>query len=147
MGLTLANEVGGNPKLLSRKKVPRDNLTVFQPWKNSGNMAKVINVDVTTHKGIEGAIKLGFLTKEGQPKTDFVSSSLFHLVSMKLFSNEQKARMFALFRNPVERAVSKFYYLSKGECLFLKREAITFMYGTSLIVSFFFLFSYLGAIL
>ena len=108
MGLTLANEVGGNPKLLKRKKVPNDKLTVFQPWQDSGNLAKVINVDVTTHKGIASAIELGFLTKEGQPKTDFVSSSLFHVVSMKLFSKEQKARMFALFRHPVERAVSKF---------------------------------------
>lgn len=108
MGLTLANEVGGNPKLLQRKSVPSDKLTVFQPWKNSGNMAKVVNVDVTTHKGIANAIQLGFLTQESQPKTDFVSSSLFHVVSMKLFSKENKARMFALFRHPVERAVSKF---------------------------------------
>lgn len=115
MGLTLANEVGGNPKLLERKKVPRNKLSVFQPWKESGNIAKIINVDVTSHKGIENAIKLGFLTKEGQPKTDFVSSSLFHVVSMKLFSKNQKARMFALFRHPVERAVSKFYYLAKGK--------------------------------
>ena len=115
MGLTLANEVGGNPKLLQRKKVPRNKLTVFQPWKASGNMAKVINVDVTSHTGIDNAKKLGFLTEEGQPKTDFVSSSLFHVVSMKLFDKDQKARMFAMFRHPVERAVSKFYYLSKGE--------------------------------
>jgi len=114
MGLTLANEVGGNPKLLERKKVPRNKLSVFQPWKESGNIAKIINVDVTSHKGIENAIKLGFLTKEGQPKTDFVSSSLFHVISMKLFSKNQKARMFALFRHPVERAVSKFYYLAKA---------------------------------
>jgi hypothetical protein len=114
MGLTLANEVGGNPTLLQRKNVPADVLTVFQPWHKRGNYAKVINVDVTTHKGIANAKKIGFLTKEGQPHTDFVSSSLFHVVSMRLFNPRHKARMFALFRHPVERAVSKFYYLSKA---------------------------------
>lgn len=114
MGLTLANEVGGNPKLLERKNIRRDVLTVFQPWKKSGNFAKVINVDVTTHRGIANAKKLGFLSHGEQTQTDFVSSSLFHVVSMRLFTPNHKARMFALFRHPVERAVSKFYYLSKA---------------------------------
>ncbi|KAL7541099.1 hypothetical protein ACHAXR_010620 [Thalassiosira sp. AJA248-18] len=108
MGSTAANEVGGNPKFGIEQK----GLVTFSPWK--GNPGKVVNVDVSTHEGILDAKNRGFLSKEGQPKVDFISTSEFQFGSMMLFSPNHKARMFALFRHPIDRAVSKFFYLQKA---------------------------------
>jgi hypothetical protein len=108
MGATIANEVGANPKFGA---VQRD-LVTFKPWNN--NPGQVINVDVTTHKGILEAKNRGFLVEPGQPKVDFISSTEFPFASMMLFSPTHKARMFTLFRDPIDRAVSKFYYLQKA---------------------------------
>lgn len=108
MGSTIANEVGANPKFGA---VQRD-LVSFNPWNN--NPGKVINVDVTSHDGILDAKDRGFLVGPDQPHVDFLSSSEFPFASMMLFSPTHKARMFALFRDPIDRAVSKFYYLQKA---------------------------------
>ena len=109
MGSTIANEVGANPKFGA---VQRD-LVTFNPW--NGNPGKVINVDVTTHDGIVDARNRGFLIgPDQQPHVDFISSSEFPFASRMLFSPTHKARMFALFRDPIDRAVSKFYYLQKA---------------------------------
>lgn len=110
MGSTIANEVGVNPKF----KYVMDDIVSFNPW--SGNPGKVVNVDVCTHDGILDAKKRGFLspTNPDQPELDFVSTSEFHDAAKNLYSPDHKARMFALFRHPIERAVSKFYYLQKA---------------------------------
>lgn len=109
MGATIANEVGVNPKFGHSTGF---NLLAFSPWEH--NPGKVINVDVCTHEGILEAKNRGFLTRPSQPHIDFISSSEFNFATTHLFSPGHKARMFALFRHPIDRAVSKFYYLQKA---------------------------------
>ena len=109
MGSTIANEVGINPKFGFHDS---DKIVAFSPWKD--NPGKVVNVDVCTHDGIVEAKNRGFLTKKYQPKVDFVSTSEFSSATSILFSPDHKARLFALFRHPIEAAVSKFYYLQKA---------------------------------
>lgn len=108
MGFTLANEVGGNPKFDS----DRSKIEVISPW--SDNPGQVINVDVTSQEGIIEAKNRGFLTQTPHPHLDLVSSQEFKFATTTLFSPEHKGRMFALFRHPIDRAVSKFYYLQKA---------------------------------
>jgi len=111
MGSTIANEVGVNPKF-GKYDGPQSELVAFSPWND--NPGKVVNVDVASHDGILEAKQRGFLIKEGQPHVDFVSTSEFNFASAMLFSPDHKARVFALFRHPIERAVSKFFYLQKA---------------------------------
>jgi len=108
MGFTLANEVGGNAKFDS----DRSKIDVISPW--SDNPGKVINVDVTSQEGITEAKNRGFLTQTPHPHLDLVSSQEFKFAATTLFSPEHNGRMFALFRHPIDRAVSKFYYLQKA---------------------------------
>lgn len=108
MGFTLANEVGGNLKFDSN----RSKIDVISPW--SDNPGKVINVDVTSQEGITEAKNRGFFTQKPHPHLDLVSSPEFKFAATTLFSPEHKGRMFALFRHPIDRAVSKFYYLQKA---------------------------------
>jgi len=108
MGFTLANEVGGNSKFDS----DRSKIDVISPW--SDNPGKVINVDVTSQEGITEAKNRGFLTQTPHPHLDLVSSQEFKFAATTLFSPEHNGRMFALFRHPIDRAVSKFYYLQKA---------------------------------
>ena len=87
-------------------------LVAFAPWQD--NPGRVVNVDVSTHEGILRAKHRGFLGAKFQPRVDFISTSEFQFASMMLFAPDRRARMFALFRHPVDRAVSKFYYLQKA---------------------------------
>ena len=108
MGFTLANEVGGNPKFDS----DRTRIDVISPW--SDNPGKVINVDITSQEGITEAKNRGFLTHTPHPHLDLMSTQEFKFATTTLFSPKHKGRMFALFRHPIDRAVSKFYYLQKA---------------------------------
>lgn len=114
MGSTIANEVGVNPKFGVDSSEHSD-IIAFKPWDE--NPGKVINVDVCSPKGILEAKKRGFLDRSVKPRqatTSFVSTSEFHQVTSMLFAPDRQARMFALFRHPIDRAVSKFYYLQKA---------------------------------
>jgi len=111
MGSTIANEVGVNSKF-GIESGEHSDLVSFSPWKD--NPGKVINVDVSTHEGILKAKNRGFLTERFQPQVDFISTSELQFASTMLFTPNHKARMFALFRHPIDRAVSKFYYLQKA---------------------------------
>jgi len=113
MGFTLANEVGANPKFGYNE---RDDLIAFRPWDN--NPGQVVNVDVSSHEGIMNAKKKGFLVNSldpSHPHVDLISTTEFQFASMMLYTPEHQGRMFALFRHPVDRAVSKFFYLRKAK--------------------------------
>lgn len=69
---------------------------------------KFVNVDTTTKKGILRAAELGLVASG---KVDMIFSSDVNFAADKLFDPGHRARIFALFRNPVDRSVSKFYYL------------------------------------
>eukprot|EP00956_Cyclotella_meneghiniana_P033082 scaffold93044_cov72-Cyclotella_meneghiniana.AAC.6 len=110
MGMSIANEVGGNPKFAAA--VDRSTLQAFKPW--TDNPGRVVNVDVSTHQGIMDAGRRGFLGDAEQAEVDFISTSEFQFAYTMLYSPAHRARMFALFRHPIERQVSKFFYLRKA---------------------------------
>lgn len=66
-----------------------------------------INVDTTTLEGIERAKALGYANAglSASVVTPFIYES------NDLFAGPSKGRLFSVFRHPVERAVSMFYYL------------------------------------
>jgi hypothetical protein len=66
-----------------------------------------VNVDVTTATGIERAVRMGF-AESGL--AGLVASPLLYEAN-KLFARNNQGRLFAIFRHPVDRAVSMFYYI------------------------------------
>mmetsp|Transcript_31411 Transcript_31411/g.46318 ORF Transcript_31411/g.46318 Transcript_31411/m.46318 type:complete len:634 (-) Transcript_31411:315-2216(-) len=66
-----------------------------------------VNVDTTTPAGIERAAKMGFADANlaGCVVTPFLYES------NALFTPTGKGRLFAVFRHPIDRAVSMFYYI------------------------------------
>merc|ERR1740124_30473 len=68
-----------------------------------------VNVDTTTKHGIQRAKKLQ-LAEKGI--ADIMISPQLHSFSSSIFSSFHKGRLFALFRHPIDRSVSMFYYLS-----------------------------------
>ena len=73
---------------------------------------KYVNVDVTTPEGIIKASQLGFATSN---LADVVFTPLL-LESSELLLNKNTnmGRMFAVFRHPIDRVVSIFYYLQSA---------------------------------
>ena len=69
---------------------------------------KFANVDTTTPMGIERASRLN-LARSG--KVHLVVSPLPHEVTSKLFLKQNRGRCFTVFRDPIERVVSLFFYL------------------------------------
>lgn len=67
-----------------------------------------VNVDPTSHKGILRAKRLG-LVPSG--RADIIFTSLPNFATTHLYDDEHRGRAFVLFRNPVDRLVSLFYYL------------------------------------
>jgi len=72
---------------------------------------KYVNVEVTNPAGIQYA-KENNLAASGL--VDVVSSHLF-TGSLQLFTENNKGKVFTIFRNPIERAVSMFYYLGSDQ--------------------------------
>jgi hypothetical protein len=66
-----------------------------------------INVDTTTTAGIERAKAMGFADAHLAENT----VTPFVYEANDLFSKTSKGRLFALFRHPIDRAISMFYYL------------------------------------
>ena len=72
---------------------------------------KYINVDVTTIEGIHSASQRGFASST-LPNVLF--TPLLHDASHYLLSPQRKGRMFAIFRHPISRLTSIFYYLQSA---------------------------------
>lgn len=66
-----------------------------------------VNVDTSTHQGVARAQNLNIISSG---LADLVMSPVLH-ESLALFSPTHRGRMFAIFRHPVERASSLFYFL------------------------------------
>lgn len=97
IGLTLANELGTNPKFLYGKDT---NLVKFLPFK--GKEWSVLNVDTSTKEGILRAKDLG-LAFSKHPSVDLLVSSHLRFATKELFDRHHKAKIFAIFRHPVAR--------------------------------------------
>lgn len=68
---------------------------------------KYVNVDTTTQEGIAKASQLGFASSN---LADVMFTPLL-VESAESLLHENSGRMFAIFRHPVERVISIFYYL------------------------------------
>jgi len=68
---------------------------------------KYVNIDTYSLEGINRAYEMGFA---GSGLADVVVTSYFLQATQSLFNSESKGRAFALLRNPIERAVSMYYY-------------------------------------
>jgi len=66
-----------------------------------------LNVDISTSEGIQRAVQMGFSSTN---LVDVAISSLLH-DSAPLFSPSKKGRIFTMFRHPVDRMVSMFYFM------------------------------------
>jgi hypothetical protein len=72
---------------------------------------KYVNVDTTHPAGLRHARENGLATSG---LADVVSSHLF-TGSLQLFTDEVKGKAFTIFRHPIERAVSMFFYLGSEQ--------------------------------
>jgi hypothetical protein len=82
-----------------------------------------VNVDVSTVAGIERAAKMGFA--DAGLAGCVVSPFLYEANS--LFTPTAKGRLFAVFRDPVDRAISMFYYIQVatwGKSCYLMTKAL-----------------------
>ena len=69
---------------------------------------KFVNVDLSLEAGIDRAARIDLV---GSRLADVIISPDLPQVA-KVFSDRNRGRMFAIFRHPVDRAVSMYYYLS-----------------------------------
>ena len=81
-----------------------DSLYVFE---QRGSGDKFVNVDTISRPGILRAERLG-LVPSGL--ADIVVASNLNFAIEHLFDEYHKGRVIVLFRHPVERMISKFYY-------------------------------------
>ena len=103
MGKTLTIRIGVNPRFGHNQS---DELTVFKPFDDKD--WKTVNVDTVSDEGILRAEEMG-LVPSG--KADIIFAMDVNFAASHLFDRLHKGRVFAIFRNPIDRLVSKFYYL------------------------------------
>lgn len=107
LGRTIAKNVGVDPRYGHDADTE---IVAFQPWAGV-SAASYVNVDTTTKQGIDRARKMG-LVPSGL--ADMIITSDPEYAVSNLYDVNHKGRVLALFRHPVERLVSKFYYLQKA---------------------------------
>mmetsp|Transcript_8504 Transcript_8504/g.11705 ORF Transcript_8504/g.11705 Transcript_8504/m.11705 type:complete len:376 (-) Transcript_8504:33-1160(-) len=96
MGLALADESGIRG---------HENDTELAVWEDE-NSNNYVNVETNTYDGIEHAKELGLAESS---LADVIFSSRLP-AAMDMFNPNNRGRVFALFRHPIERAVSLYYY-------------------------------------
>ena len=101
-GLTLASEVGPSVDPVAATK--NELMTVIDA--DSGT--KFLNVDTTSPEGLERAKKLNVATFEG---LDLITTPYIFMASDVLFNPLNRGRFIVMFRHPIDRAVSMYYYL------------------------------------
>lgn len=103
MGQTLAHRVGAKPEFGHDQDTE---LVVFEPHANKD--WKVANVDTIIKDGIIRAKELGLVQSH---TTDLIFTMEPEFAGQFLYDAENKGRFLALFRHPVDRAYSMYYYL------------------------------------
>ncbi|KAL7550164.1 hypothetical protein ACHAWF_013410 [Thalassiosira exigua] len=101
MNRTLAVRVGADPRW-GHDRDPE--LVVLSPGLTGANF---VNVDTLSRKGILRAARLG-LVPSGV--ADLVVTSNLNFAVEHLYDSDHPGRVFSLFRHPVDRLVSKFFY-------------------------------------
>ena len=77
----------------------------------NSHITKAVNVDTTSEEGIKRAHDLG-LVQSGL--ADVIYTHLLHPSTLLFENTNYKGRLFALFRHPIDRAISMYYYLQKA---------------------------------
>eukprot|EP00985_Skeletonema_marinoi_P013358 scaffold6596_cov140-Skeletonema_marinoi.AAC.1 len=85
-------------------------LIAFKPYGQRGGT--YVNVDMTTRSGMLRAAKMG-LVASGKADMLFAMDPSF--AGEHLYDKHHKGRILGLFRHPVDRLASKFYYLQKAD--------------------------------
>mmetsp|Transcript_17000 Transcript_17000/g.36631 ORF Transcript_17000/g.36631 Transcript_17000/m.36631 type:complete len:362 (+) Transcript_17000:104-1189(+) len=107
LDLTLANRAGA----LARFGHDQDEEIIkFRPWRSKG--PAYVNVDTTSNGGILRAERLG-LVPSGL--ADIIFTVYPDFAIEHLYDETHKGRALGLFRHPVDRLVSKFYYLQVAD--------------------------------
>ena len=96
--MVVANEVGTKDRA-----VEENELKIVD---NDG--ARYVNVDTTEWEGIQRAKRLGFVESR---MADVIFSPHVNEIAAELFTPDVPGKMFAIFRDPVERVISLYYYL------------------------------------
>ena len=104
MNLTIASRL--DPKV---SRIKDKELIAFEPFGERGG--SFVNVDMTTRSGIRRAGRMG-LVPSGKADILFVMDPAF--AGDHLFDRQHKGRILCLFRHPIQRLESKFYYLQKA---------------------------------
>ena len=99
MALTIASEAG-------KGDIHRDTLQIVE-----GDGMRYVNVDMSHPEGIQHAKEMGV---GGWRKVDLVSSTYLY-DGAGIFDPNHKGYMIAMFRHPIERAVSMFYNLKSNK--------------------------------
>lgn len=103
LGMTMVNRAGADPRFGHEND---EELILFKPYRKSDT--SFVNVDTTTEVGILRAEKLG-LVPSGL--ADIIVTGFPAFAVSHLYDEDHKGRAFAIFRHPLKRLVSKFYYL------------------------------------
>ena len=103
LGQTLATAAGKG-----RRFIPDNNqIVVFNPY-GTGNY---VNVDTSSREGLKRAAEMK-LVQSG--KADLIFTTDVKFAVETLFDKDHQGRLFALFRHPIHRLVSKFYYMQSA---------------------------------
>lgn len=71
------------------------------------NFGQTVNADASSPAGIE-RIKRLELAKQNIPNLVIDTSRFYE--ALRILTPEKRGRMFVMFRNPIERAISKYHY-------------------------------------
>jgi hypothetical protein len=103
LGQTLATAAGKG-----RRFIPDNNqIILFNPY-GTGNY---VNVDTSTREGLIKAAEMK-LVESG--KADIIFTTDVKFAVETLFNKDYPGRLFAVFRHPIHRLVSKFYYMQSA---------------------------------
>ena len=103
LNLIIANRAGG---LAQFGYSTKNFLLSFHPWGESG--PSYVNADTTSFEGINRAERLRLVPAH---KADIIFTSYPEYAISHLYNRNNKGRAMGLFRHPINRLVSKFYYL------------------------------------